>query len=78
VLVKNYTGTVKKCDNKASLPNFILQFPQLELLAYFFITPVYLQYVQNTMSKWEETETNGEEESSVALIHMEEAQGLEW
>jgi hypothetical protein len=44
----------------------------------FFITPVYLQSVQNTMSKWEETETNGEEESSVALIHMEEAQGLEW
>jgi hypothetical protein len=40
----------------------------------FFITPVYLQSVQNTMSKWEETETNGEEESSVALIHMEEAQ----
>jgi hypothetical protein len=30
----------------------------------FFITPVYLQSVQNTMSKWEETETNGEEESS--------------
>jgi hypothetical protein len=30
------------------------------------------------MSKWEETETNGEEESSVALIHMQEAQGLEW
>jgi hypothetical protein len=30
------------------------------------------------MTKWEETETNGEEESSVALIHMEEAQGLEW
>jgi hypothetical protein len=36
-----------------------------------------LQNVQNTISKWEETETNGEEESSVALIHMEEAQGLE-
>jgi hypothetical protein len=45
---------------------------------FFFITPVYLQSVQNTMSKWEETETNGEEESSVALIRMEEAQGLEW
>jgi hypothetical protein len=30
------------------------------------------------MSKWEETETNGEEESSVALIRKEEAQGLEW
>jgi hypothetical protein len=45
---------------------------------FFFITPVYLQSVQNSMSKWEETETNGEEESSVALIHMEEAQGLEW
>jgi hypothetical protein len=43
----------------------------------FFITPVYLQSVQNTISKWEETETNGEEESSVP-IHMEEAQGLEW
>jgi hypothetical protein len=39
---------------------------------FFFITPVYLQSVQNTMSKWEETDTNGEEESSVALIHMEE------
>jgi hypothetical protein len=38
---------------------------------FFFITPVYLQSVQNTISKWEETETNGEEESSVALIHME-------
>jgi hypothetical protein len=36
----------------------------------FFITPVYLQSVQNTISKWEETETNGEEESSEALIHM--------
>jgi hypothetical protein len=36
-----------------------------------------LQSVQNTISKWEETETNGEGESSVALIHMEEAQGLE-
>jgi hypothetical protein len=47
-------------------------------LIFFFITPVYLQSVQNTMSKWEETETNGEEESSVALIRMEEAQGLEW
>jgi hypothetical protein len=45
---------------------------------FFFITPVYLQSVQNTISKWEETETNGEEESSAALIHMEEAQGLEW
>jgi hypothetical protein len=44
----------------------------------FFITPVYLQSVQNTISKWEKTETNGKEESSVALIHMEEAQGLEW
>jgi hypothetical protein len=44
----------------------------------FFVTPVYLQSVQNTISKWEETETNGEEESSVAHIHMEEAQGLEW
>jgi hypothetical protein len=43
-----------------------------------FITPVYLQSVHNTMSKWEETERNGEEESSVALIHMEEAQGLEF
>jgi hypothetical protein len=31
----------------------------------FFITLVYLQSVHNTMSKWEETETNGEEESSV-------------
>jgi hypothetical protein len=30
------------------------------------------------MSKWDETKTNGEEESSVALIHMKEAQGLEW
>jgi hypothetical protein len=30
------------------------------------------------MSKWEEIETNVEEESSAALIHMEEAQGLEW
>jgi hypothetical protein len=52
----------------------------MESLAFnriFFITPVYLQSVQNTLSKWEETETNGEEESSVALIHMEEAQGLE-
>jgi hypothetical protein len=48
------------------------------LFEFFFITPVYLQSVQNTISKWEETETNGEEESSVALIHMEEAQGLEW
>jgi hypothetical protein len=37
----------------------------------FFITAVYLQSVQNTVSKWEETETNGEEESSVAPIHME-------
>jgi hypothetical protein len=36
----------------------------------FFITPVYLQSLQNTISKWEETERNGEEESSVALIHM--------
>jgi hypothetical protein len=45
---------------------------------FFFITQVYLQSVQNTMSKWEETETNVEEESSVALIHMEEAQGVEW
>jgi hypothetical protein len=44
----------------------------------FFITPVYLQSVQNTISKWEETETNGKKESSVALIHLEEAQGLEW
>jgi hypothetical protein len=44
---------------------------------FFFIAPVYLQSVQNTVSKWEETETKGEEESSVALIHMEEAQGLE-
>jgi hypothetical protein len=35
---------------------------------FFFITPVYLQSVQNTMSNWAETETNGEEE----------AQGLEW
>jgi hypothetical protein len=34
----------------------------------FFITPIYLQSVQNTMSKWEETETDGEEESSVALM----------
>jgi hypothetical protein len=45
---------------------------------FLFITPVYLQSVHNTISKWEETETIGEEESSVALIHMEEAQGLEW
>jgi hypothetical protein len=50
----------------------------LEERFFFFITPVYLQSVQNTMSKWEETETNVEEESSAALIHMEEAQGLEW
>jgi hypothetical protein len=33
-----------------------------------FITSVYLQSVQNTISKWEETETNGEEESSHAYI----------
>jgi hypothetical protein len=57
------------CNNKRDMSESFL---------FFFITPVYLQSVQNTMSKWEETETNGEEESSVALIHMEEAQGLEW
>jgi hypothetical protein len=40
---------------------------------YFFITPVYLHSVQNTISKWEETETKGEEQSSVALIWIFEA-----
>jgi hypothetical protein len=37
---------------------------------FFFLAPVYLQSVQNTISKWVEKETNGKEESSVALIHM--------
>jgi hypothetical protein len=55
-----------------------LQTASVHALNIFFRTPVYLQSVQNTMSKWEETETNGVEESSVALICMEEAQGLEW
>jgi hypothetical protein len=36
-----------------------------------FYNPSFLQSVQNTISKLEE-------ESSVALIHMVEAQGLEW
>jgi hypothetical protein len=54
----------------AYLPACLPTYLPTNLVFIFFITPVYLQSVQNTMSKWEEIETNGEEESSVTLIRM--------